>query len=102
MLPADGVAPPEYLVVGLPAIADLFFHLLLDAGERLVTHVTYSRRLVLDAEKYGVLALDDRLLYVFCVCLTRGYFLSSSLATEARWTSSGPSARRRVRALAHR
>src|SRR5215210_6067507 len=29
-------------------------------------------------------------------------FLSSSLATAARWTSSGPSARRRVRALAQR
>ena len=62
MLPPYGVAAPDHPVVGLPVFADLYFHLLLDAGERIVSHVTYSRRLVLDAEEHGVLRVDALLL----------------------------------------
>jgi hypothetical protein len=58
-----GVAPPEYPVVRLPAVADLSSYLLLDTGERGFTHFTYSRGLVLDAKEFGVLALDSLLLY---------------------------------------
>ena len=63
MLPPYGVASPEYPVVRLPAVADLSFYLLLDTGERVFTHVAYSRGLVLDAEEHGVLAIDVLLLY---------------------------------------
>ena len=63
MLPPNGVASPEYPVVRLPAVADLSLYLLLDTGERVFTHVTYSRGLVLDAEEHGVLAIDVLLLY---------------------------------------
>ena len=63
MLQPNGVASPEYPVVGLPAVADLSLYLLLDTGERVFTHVAYSRGLVLDAEEHGVLAIDVLLLY---------------------------------------
>jgi hypothetical protein len=63
VLPPYGVAAPDHPLVRLPAVADLFFHLLLDTGERGFTHVTDSRGLVLDAEEHGVLALDSLLLY---------------------------------------
>ena len=63
VLPPYGVATPDHPFVELPALADLSFHLLLDPGERVVAHLTYSRGLVLDAEEYGVFALDIPLLY---------------------------------------
>jgi hypothetical protein len=63
VLPPYSVAAPDHPVVRLPAVADLFFHLLLDTGERGFTHVTDSRGLILDAEEHGVLALDSLLLY---------------------------------------
>jgi len=86
-----GVASAQDLVIGGPALANLPLYLLLDAGEGGSVHFANPRRFVLDAEEHGVFVLDVILLY---------YFFSSSLATAARWTSSGPSARRRVRALA--
>ena len=91
MLAPYGVASAQDLVIRGPTLANLPFYLLLDAGEGVSVHFANPRRFVLDAEEHGVLVLDVILLY---------YFLSSSLATAARWTSSGPSARRRVRALA--
>jgi hypothetical protein len=63
VLPPYGIASPDHPVVGLPAVADLSFYLLLDTGERGFTDLTDSRCLVLDAEEHGVLALDILLLY---------------------------------------
>jgi hypothetical protein len=63
VLPPYGVASPDHAVVGLPAVADLSSHLLLDTGERDFTDLSDSRCLVLDAEEHGVLALDILLRY---------------------------------------
>jgi len=62
VLPPYGVAALDHPLIRLPALADLSFHLLLDAGERVVTQLAYSCGLVLDAEEHGVLA-HDVLLY---------------------------------------
>ena len=62
MLPPYGVAAPDHPVVRLPTVADLSSYLLLDIGERVFTHVAYSRGFVFDAEEHGVLALDILLL----------------------------------------
>jgi hypothetical protein len=63
VLPPYGVASSDYPVIRLPDIANLSSYLLLDTGERVFTHVAYSRGLLLDAEEHGVLALDILLLY---------------------------------------
>jgi hypothetical protein len=39
MLPPYGVAPPDHPLVGLPVLADLYFHLLLDCGECIVSYL---------------------------------------------------------------
>jgi hypothetical protein len=58
-----GVASAEYLVVRCPALTDLPFHLLFDAGESVVADFAHLRRFVLYAEEHGVLVLDNVLLY---------------------------------------
>jgi len=63
VLPPYGVATPDHLIVRLPTLADLYFNLLLDTGERGFTNLAYSRGFVLDAEEHGVLAHDILLLY---------------------------------------
>jgi hypothetical protein len=50
VLAADGVASPEHLIVGAPAVTDLFFYLLLDVGEGVLVYTADPGCLVLDPE----------------------------------------------------
>ena len=58
MLPADGVAAPEDLLVGRPVLADLVLQLLLYGPQGLAFDAAEFGGFVLYAEKEGVLVFD--------------------------------------------
>ncbi len=62
VLPADGVAAPDDLLVGLPVFADLPRYLLLDRREGGLADAADPGGLVLDPEQDFVLVFDGLLL----------------------------------------
>ena len=62
MIPADGVAPAEYLFVRPPALADLYRDLLLDGREGGLANAADLGGLILDPEQHAVPVLDGLLL----------------------------------------
>jgi hypothetical protein len=61
MIPADGVAPAEYLFVRPPALADLSGYLLLDGREGGLVYTADPGGLVLDPEQDTIPVLDGLL-----------------------------------------